>query len=122
MHISGHAVSSFTEKRVFGWAAVSARWQAFPRRERWEWVATRAAPVSMQIMEVQVGGPSAVWMERTALGPSPMAEAARFSKVGRTSPAANTVGMLVSHGSGVRPALSRWRRVPSDRAGRQMTA
>src|SRR5271155_3712260 len=62
-----------------------------------------APPVSVPVMAVQVRGPSAVWMERTALAPSPTAEATRFTEVSRTSPAANTVGMLVSNGSGGRP-------------------
>src|SRR6202048_1765312 len=67
-------------------------------------IGVRAAPVP--VMAVQVCGPSAVWIDRTALAPSPTAEATRFTEVRRTSPAANTVGMLVSNGSGVRPSAA----------------
>jgi hypothetical protein len=67
----------------------SARWGRVSASSPWECVAMRAAPVSVPMMGVQVGDPSAVWTDRTALAPSPTAEATRFSEVRRTSPAAN---------------------------------
>jgi hypothetical protein len=50
-----------------------------------------AAPVP--VMAVQVSGPSAVWMDRTALAPSPTAHATRLTEVSRTSQAAKAVGV-----------------------------
>jgi hypothetical protein len=41
-------------------------------------IGLRAAPVP--VMAGQVCGPSAVWMDRTALAPSPTAEATRFTE------------------------------------------
>ena len=43
-------------------------------------------------------------MDCTAFAPSPTAEATRLTEVNRTSPAAKTVGTLVSNGSGARPS------------------
>ena len=110
VHISGHAVSSSTLNRQLGRAALSARsaGRGSASVSLFGIVVVGgdvcAPPVSVPVMAVQVRGPSAVWMERTALAPSPTAEATRFSEVSRTSPAANTVGMLVSNGSGGRPS------------------
>jgi hypothetical protein len=102
VHISGHAVSSSTLNRQLGWAALSARsaGRGSASASLFGIVVVGgdvcAPPASVPVMAVQVRGPSAVWMQRAALAPSPTAEATRFSEVSRTSPAANTVGMLVS--------------------------
>src|ERR1700745_4068175 len=45
----------------------------------------------------------ALCTEAIALAPSPVAAATRFIELERTSPTANTPGMLVSHGRGRRP-------------------
>ncbi|MCW2623740.1 MAG: hypothetical protein JWR48_462 [Mycobacterium sp.] len=49
-----------------------------PNMVRARTIGVRAAPVP--VMAVQVCGPSAVWMDRTALAPSPTAEATRFTE------------------------------------------
>src|SRR5277367_1639617 len=77
VHISGHAVRRSTLKRQLGWAALSARvlrggGSASASLFRTVVVGgdVCAPPVSVPVMGVQVCGPSAVWMERTALAPS----------------------------------------------------
>jgi hypothetical protein len=58
----------------------------------------------MPVVKVQALTPTATWTDRTALAPSPTAAATRFIEPRRTSPTANTPGMLVSNGSGGRPS------------------
>src|ERR1700720_2191735 len=90
VHISGHAVRRSTLKRQFGWAALSAR----VLRGGGSASASlfRTVVVGGDVCAPRAGdGSSGVWSERgvderTALAPSPTAEATRFSEVRRTSP------------------------------------
>ena len=56
------------------------------------------------------------WTDRTALDPSPTADATRFMESARTSPTPNTPGADVSKGNGSRPANTGWSRSGRERA------